>query len=101
MADIYLGKGDLLPVLTATLQNSDGTPIDLTGATVALVIKNVLDVETVREADIVSATLGNVRYEWVAGDTATAGDFRCRWRITDGADITTVPNDGELTMIVS
>lgn len=101
MADIYLGKNDLLPVLTATLQNADGTPMNLTGATVQLLIKNVLDVVTVREATVVEAASGSVRYNWVAADTVAAGDFRLRWRVTDGADITTVPNDGELQLVVS
>ncbi len=102
MADIYLGKGDILPVLTAALQNADGTPIDLTGAAVALIIETRQDVETVRVATVTDAALGLVSYTWVAADSATRGTYRVRWRVTfAGGAMTTVPNDGDLVLRVS
>jgi hypothetical protein len=50
---------------------------------------------TRRNASVFDAVNGVVKYDWVAGDTETAGDFECEFEVTeaDGA-LRTFPNDG-------
>lgn len=73
--------GDLGPTLTMTL-DSNGVPADLTGATAAgaIMLRILLDGTSVLKVNaamtiVGDPTLGNVRYDWIAGDTDTASGF--------------------------
>jgi hypothetical protein len=100
MADFHLKAGDLLPALTAALKDGNGSPIDLTGATVTFRMRKrgatALTVDAA--ASVVSAAAGTVRYDWLSGDTDTHGlydaEFRCE--LTGGRE--TVPNDRYITV---
>jgi hypothetical protein len=72
------------PSLFGTLTHSDGTAFDLTTAVaVRFQMRSSIDrrfsVDAV--ATIVTPATGAVRYDWLAGDLATPGDFYSRWRI--------------------
>jgi hypothetical protein len=101
-ADLTMKQGDLQPELRAQLTNDDGTPVDLTGAaSVALVMLNSADEELIFDhaASIVSPpTSGIVTYQWVTGETDTAGLFLVSWVVTwsDGAQ--TFPGEGYTTV---
>jgi len=70
-------------VLTQTLTGSDGTPVDLTGATVAAVVPGGTD----GDATIVDPpTDGAVSYTTTAQE---AGTWQTRWIVTNGSVITT------------
>ena len=97
--DFTIRKGDVLPLIEATLYNNVAgadTIADLTTATlIEFLIKPVLGGALVtRTGSIVgAATLGKVRYSWVSGDTSVAGDFHAYWRVTyPGPKLTTYPN---------
>ena len=88
----YIKQNDTKPSLFAQLL-SNGSAIDLTGATVRFHMESGLDAPAV----ITDAATGNVRYDWSVGDTATSGIFRAEFEVTfsDGT-IETFPNDGYL-----
>jgi hypothetical protein len=78
---IYLGN--LSPSLSDTI-TSAGTPVDLTGATVQFRMRD--EASTTLKIDAAAAVTnapgGQVRYDWVATDVDTAGDYVAWWRVT-------------------
>ncbi len=80
---LSLNVGDTKPPLAATIARVNGTPVDLTGATVQLVYWPVSGGAPVyRSMTITDAPNGKVTYQWIADDTATAGRFRFYVKIT-------------------
>ncbi len=87
-ADFEIKRGDLLPVIQATLrqENDKGemVVIDLrTAISVTFVMRNMdtNQLKTRAVADIVDAINGVVRYHWAVVDTNTVGHYRCEWEI--------------------
>ena len=63
-------KGDRKPSVLATLKYSDGTTVDLTGCTAKFHMKKGATVKVNASATIISPpTNGQVRYDWIIGDT--------------------------------
>lgn len=100
MADpeFHIKQGDSQPVLQATLQDDDGTVVDLTNvSSVAFRLRERSGTTLVVNgtADVVGpATGGVVKYEWEADDLADAqglhyGEFLLTY--SDGT-VLTVPN---------
>src|SRR5688500_13812123 len=103
MAEIFtIKQHDTHPPLDAVLtMGAPPTPVDLTGATVKLLLKTATGTATVGACTIVSAAAGSVRYQWVAGDTASVETFSGEFEVTWGdGKITTFPNDGYFTVVV-
>lgn len=76
----------------------DGSPLDLTGATVLFKLKNTASGSTALSA---SATIdtsrgtGWVYYDLLAANTGTAGTYRQEWEVTtSSSQIITFPDDG-------
>lgn len=94
MADFSLKKNDLFPHLAATLENADGTAIDITGASVLFRMRK--RGETTNKisaaASVVTADAGEVEYAWTDGDTDTAGSYEAEWVITFPGGQQIVPN---------
>jgi hypothetical protein len=83
-------KGDLKPSILATLQYSDGSPVDLTGSTVNFqMFQNGVQLIN-RPCTIVSPSNGVVRYDWVQGDTDHLGMCPAQLEVTfpDGTNQT-------------
>ena len=99
-------QNDTGPPLGALLQYSDGTAINLDLCEVWFHMRSYVPggdgtLKVDREATIVDATTGSVRYDWQAGDTDTVGMYRCEFEIRDpDGNITTVPNDGDFLVQV-
>lgn len=76
--------GNQTPSIYATLTLSDGSVINLTGASVRFRMRPIgfttLTVD--QPATIDSAGQGTVHYDWQAADVANAGQFLCWWQIT-------------------
>ena len=90
-------RRDTSPSIEAVLQVEDGTPVNITGATVRFHMQNTVNAEVVIDAPatIVTPLAGLVRYDWQGDDTASAGFFAVEWEVTyaDGS-IETFPNGG-------
>tara|TARA_B100001093_G_C26816933_1_gene1010154 strand:- start:572 stop:895 length:324 start_codon:yes stop_codon:yes gene_type:complete len=88
-------KGNTSPFLVATLNDSTGTALDLTGATVVFDMGDLDGNSVVSNGacTIIGEDTGRVRYGWVANDTANAGIFRGEFTVTFASGrIETYPN---------
>lgn len=76
-----LKVGDTAPALTVTVAYSDGSPVDLTGATATFAVRDATGIVVIPET---AATVGTdtLSYAWQAGDTATAGFYRAEFTVT-------------------
>lgn len=80
-----MGKGDTLPAWTITVQKTDGSFENLTGATLSLIIHNPATGADRTGAGtwvIVNGANGVAQYQWVAADTNTVGKFELKVLIT-------------------
>ena len=91
----FIKKNDTLPDLTATLVDGNFVVVDLTG--ISAIVFNMRDANGVVKINNVAAAVvvavdGTVKYEWVTGDTDTAGEFDGEFGITfGGGGIQTIP----------
>ena len=73
---IKMRKSDTWPPLRATLIEADGTPINLVSAAVNFHMEDDKDNVVIdSSAIVVSASEGEVRYDWSSGDTDEVGTF--------------------------
>ena len=102
----YLKANDTLPSLTATLQDSAGTALNLsTVSGITFTMKNLAD-NTLKinsaTASIQSpASKGQVSYTFTSSDTDTAGTYLAEFELTyDNGSIFTVPTQGALSVVI-
>lgn len=70
--------GATLPLWNATLSDDTGAAVNLTGATLSLIIRNtrtLTDQTGAGSWTITGATAGQAQYTWAAADSATIGDY--------------------------
>jgi hypothetical protein len=104
MADFTIKQGDTSPSLTDTLTYSDGTTVNLTGASVNIVVRQLTSnsVSFNKSATVTSATApATVSYTFTAADTTAAGQYVANWIVVfaGGAQMT-FPTIGELEITV-
>jgi len=105
MADFVLKKSNTVPILTATLSDSNGV-VNLTAASSVRIKVARAETPTVSILNalcaIVSPTLGKISYTWQAADTAIAGDYVFEFAVAwaDGSN-DTFPNDRMLTLRIN
>ena len=94
-------QGDLLPHLTATLQQS-GAPMDLTGCTVRFSMSAKNGTTTIGGPCVVDAAqYGRVHYAWQAHDTDVVGLYVGQFRVEYGTgDTITVPTNGAVVVSI-
>lgn len=101
MADYACKQADTAIICLDTLTYSDGTAVNLTGATVKFVMRqrSANAPTTNLAASIVSAAAGTVSYTLTAQDTATAGLYAQTWVVTfSGGLVETFPTVGYNTV---
>lgn len=99
----YIKRNDTSPSIQRTLLDASGTAITLSGATVRFHMRSRADgsTKTDEAATIVDAGNGIVKYDWVAGDTDTAGTYDAEFEVTYAdTTIETFPNSGFIDIIV-
>lgn len=103
MSRHYLKRGDTLPSIVSELRDGRGAPVNLTGASVKFVYRSAAagGATVQRTATVVDAGRSIVRYDFVSGDTLTAGTYKAEWEVTfDGGAKLTFPNDSFIELVV-
>lgn len=95
-------QNDTSPSLQATLKDASLDPINLTGASVRFHMKSL---EGTMKVDkpmlVVDAQNGVIQYNWVDGDTNTAGTYFVEFEVTYADDaVETFPNNGNKVITV-
>lgn len=86
-------QNDTLPPLKVKLTQTDGGVLDLTGATVKLVISGIGE----RTMAVEDAVQGIVRYDWQTTDTAKAGVYLAEVKVQyPNGTRQTIPTTGQI-----
>lgn len=96
---ILMKAGDTAPAVRATLLDADNEPVNLTGATVRFIMatKATPRVVAVDDAAELGDGPGKVVYQWVEGDTDTAGAYDVEFEVTfTDSTVQTFPTEGYL-----
>ena len=96
-------QNDTSPSLQATLKDAAGSVVDISGSSVRFHMKSIDGTLKVDEAMIiVDGTNGVVQYDWVAGDTETAGSYFVEFEVTySDSSVETFPNNGNESVTVT
>ena len=104
MSEFYIKQGDTLPVLTATATNEDGSPLDVTGATITFRMRGKAVSGFVIEstADIIDAAAGVLQWaDWTTTQTAEPGVYFADFLVVfSGGGRQTVPTKGSIIVRV-
>ena len=111
MADVWIKRNDTSPKLALTLQDVNGAPVNISGATCRLYMREMRsttlvvagatmdNLQTLEGEEIVNE--GQVEYEWEVGDIPEAGGYYAEVEVTFAAgEIETFPNDGYIHVAV-
>lgn len=97
-------QNDTLPNLYFQLFQADKvTPLNVTGATIAIAVRGVSDGLLLFKSPCVldDAANGLGYYDWAVADTATAGNFQYEFEITwASGDVQTVPVEGYFDLVI-
>lgn len=107
MADFTIKRNDTSPSISYSLGDAAGDAVNLTGASVVFKMAKARgsglpgELAVDSAAVIVTASEGDVRYDWDAADTEAAGDYVAEFEVTysDG-EVETFPNAEYITVTV-
>lgn len=100
----YIKENDTSPAIQITCQDYNDAAVDVTGASVRFIMKNLSTGNIVADGagTIVDGVNGIVKYSWVAGDTNTPGDHDAEFEITYAdTKVETFPNSGYIRVVVN
>jgi hypothetical protein len=101
--DFIIKQGDTLPIFTATVLDENGDVVDLTGASVQLVIRNLSSSSPAVNAavEITDPSAGEIEYAWESPDTAVADLYMGSLVVSpESGGQFTYPNDGYLSIAI-
>ena len=97
----YIKQNDTSPSMLATLQDANGVAVDLASATVNFYMGNINGNVVTSTATIVNAEAGQVRYDWVALDTANSGMYQAEFEVIYvGGTKETFPNNDYISVVI-
>jgi len=97
----YIKQNDTSPSMLATLQDANGVAVDVTSATVNFYMGNINGNVVNSTATIVDAAAGQVRYDWVALDTANSGMYQAEFEVIYvGGTKETFPNNDYISVVI-
>lgn len=100
-----LYRYDLQPYVKVQAKSSNGSPVDLSGATIKASMKNLEDgsikfQERITGIVITDAANGRFEYRWQSGDTDTTGKFKMEFEVTPASGGKfTLPKAGDSLII--
>lgn len=101
MTVFTIHRGDTGPAFEKSLNDSLGQPVDITGFTEVdfhmrdVDYNTVVDDDTTGAVEVVTASSGDVLYQWQAGDTDTLGSYKAEFVVTFSDGTTqTFPQQG-------
>lgn len=89
--------GDTKP-MRVKLTYSDGSAVDLTGATVTFYMGTTIAGGT---CTIVDAPTGEVEYPFISGDTDVAGTYPAEFNVEVGGSHARMPSKGTLQVVIT
>ena len=103
--EFVIKRGDLEPPISATIKDSTGAAVNLTGATAPpLVLKPIGGGSSLRYStgtSVVSAAAGTIKHLWQTGETTTAGVFFGEWEVTwPSSRPQTFPTEGTFSVVI-
>jgi hypothetical protein len=97
----YVKQNDTSPSMLATLQDASGVAVDVSSATVNFYMGNINGNVVNSTATIVDAEAGQVRYDWVASDTANSGMYQAEFEVVYvGGTKETFPNNDYISVVI-
>jgi hypothetical protein len=97
----YVKQNDTSPSMLATLQDANGTSVNITNATVNFYMGNINGNIVNSTATIVNAAAGQVRYDWVDSDTANSGMYQAEFEVIYvGGTKETFPNNDYILVVI-
>lgn len=101
--DLTISQNGTSPALAETITDQNGNALNLTGATVTFIMRQLSSsTPTVNAAaTVVSPSAGTVQYNWATTDTATPGIYMAQFHcVLSGGAIYDWPNQGFLMIEV-
>jgi hypothetical protein len=96
---IQLKRNDTKDTISYTMTYADGTPVNLTGATVRFVMGKGKTLIANSAATIISASAGKVEYTLKESDTLVAGNYNAEFEVTfSTGKVKTFPSDGYISI---
>jgi len=97
----YIKQNDTSPSMLATLQDASGVAVDISGSTVSFYMGNINGNVVDSTATVVDAVNGQVRYDWVASDTANSGMYQAEFEVVyAGGTKETFPNNDYISVVI-
>jgi Rib/alpha/Esp surface antigen-like repeat protein len=103
MSRLFIKQNDTNPAIECTLQDSDGTAVNLSGATARFLMRarGGATVKVNAAAAITNAAGGVVQYTPVAADTDTPGQYEAEIEVTySDSTRETFPSRGYISIVI-